>query len=87
MMVLSKKIHTFDGEVVGDIIIEFDKQRLTQQSFNMIMMFSDIIKDSGEIGSFELDIFNVTINKMEEIQNKLIGITDNWYTDKLLETK
>ena len=84
---LSKKIHTFDGEVVGDIIIEFDKQRLTQQSFNMIMMFSDIIKDSGEIGSFELDIFNVTINKMEEIQNKLIGITDNWYTDKLLETK
>jgi hypothetical protein len=33
-----------------------------------------IIKESGEIGEFELDIFKVIISHLEEYQNNLIKI-------------
>ena len=33
-----------------------------------------IIKDSGEIGEFEIDIFKVIISHLEEYQNNLIKL-------------
>ena len=58
----------------NDIIVEFDGTKLTQDSFNMLMQLPEIIKESGEIGSFELDIFRIEIKKMDEYQNTLIKI-------------
>ena len=49
----------------NNIVIEFDARYLTQQSFNIIQQLSDIIKESGEIGSFELDIFKIHIHNLE----------------------
>jgi hypothetical protein len=37
-------------------------------------MVSEIIKESGEIGSFELDIFRLNIKNMTEYQNNLIKL-------------
>jgi len=42
-----------------------------------------IIEDSGEIGQFEYDIFNITINSIESYENKLIDADDSWYLNKL----
>lgn len=58
----------------NDIIVEFDGTKLTQDSFNVIQQLSEIIKESGEIGSFELDIFRIEIKKMDEYQNTLIKL-------------
>jgi len=58
----------------NDITVEFDGAKLTQDSFNIIQQLSEIIKESGEIGSFELDIFKIEIKKMDEYQNTLIKI-------------
>jgi hypothetical protein len=58
----------------NDIIVEFDGTKLTQDSFNILMQLPEIIKESGEIGSFELDIFRIEIKKMDEYQNTLITI-------------
>jgi GT2 family glycosyltransferase len=58
----------------NDILIEFDALKLTQQSFNIITQLSDIITSSGEIGSFELDIFKITINSMTTYENDLIHL-------------
>ena len=68
--VLSTKWNDPQGE--NDIVVEFDVKQFTQQSFNIIQQFSEIIKEGGEIGEFELDIFKVTINSLTEYQKDLI---------------
>ena len=58
----------------NDIVIEFDATRLTNENFQLLQQFSGIIKDSGEVGKFELDIFTITINHLEEQQTQLIKL-------------
>jgi glycosyltransferase involved in cell wall biosynthesis len=57
-----------------DIIVEVNGNTFTQQDFNIIQQLNDIIKDNGEVGSFELDNLKITINSMDEYQNTLIKI-------------
>jgi glycosyltransferase involved in cell wall biosynthesis len=56
----------------NDIVIEFDATRLTNENFKLLMQMPSIIKESGEIGKFELDIFTIEINHLEELTNNLI---------------
>jgi hypothetical protein len=58
----------------NDIVVEFNATQLTQQNFQLLIQMSSIIKESGEVGEFELDIFKITINHLEEYQNNLIFI-------------
>lgn len=58
----------------NDIVIEFDATQLTQQNFQLLQQMPSIIKESGEIGEFEIDIFRITISNLEELQNNLIFI-------------
>jgi GT2 family glycosyltransferase len=59
-----------EGE--NDIVIEFDATQLTQQSFQLIQQLPDIIKESGEVGVFELGIFKIKIQNIWEYQNDLV---------------
>ena len=59
-----------EGE--NDIVVEFDATQLTQQSFQLLQQLPDIIKESGEIGEFELEIFKIKIQKIWEYQNDLV---------------
>jgi glycosyltransferase involved in cell wall biosynthesis len=68
--VLNTKWNDPQGE--NDIVVEFDAKQITQQSFEIIQQLSEILKESGEVGEFELDIFKVTINSLIEYQNDLI---------------
>ena len=68
--VLNTKWNDPQGE--NDIVLEFDAKQFTQQSFNIIQQLPEIIKESGEVGQFELDIFKITINSIQEYQNDLI---------------
>ena len=56
----------------NDIILEFDGRNFNQNSFNIIQNLSDIITESGEVGTFELDCFKITINSMETYEENLI---------------
>jgi len=58
----------------NDIVIEFDANQLNQQNFQLLTQMPKIIKDSGEVGEFEIDIFKIIINHIEEYQNNLIKI-------------
>jgi len=72
---LSKRIFCIGyNDPIGenDIVIEFDAIQLTQQSFQLLQQLPNIIKESGEIGKFELDIFTITIVSLIEYQNDLI---------------
>jgi len=71
---LKKKIHSYHIEASNDVIVEFDCTKLTPQNFQVIVNLSDILKDSGEIGEMEYDIFKITINKLKTYEKDLIEI-------------
>jgi glycosyltransferase involved in cell wall biosynthesis len=73
--ILNTKYNDPQGE--NDIIVEFDIKQFTQQSYNIMQQLPEIIKESGEVGSFELDIFKITINNLTEYQNDLICLKNN----------
>lgn len=72
---LLKRIYTIgynDPKLENDIVVEFDRNQFTQQSYNILQQFPEIIKESGEVGTFELDVFTITITSLTEYQNDLI---------------
>jgi len=58
----------------NDIVIEFDATQLNPQNFQLLTQMPSIIKDSGDVGEFEIDIFRIVISHLEEYQNNLIKI-------------
>ena len=76
---LDKKLHTdIPKNPIYDIKVVFDPRKFTQQSFNILQKLPDIIKDSGEEGQeFELDIFEISIDKMTEHQRNNIVCDSN----------
>jgi len=68
-----------------DIVVEFSWKDLTNNSFQILQKLHHIIKDSGEVGKFNLDIFIITINSLEEYQHKLVNMDDEWYYNKLIK--
>jgi len=57
-----------------DIIVTIDGNTFNQQDFQYIQQLNDIIKESGEIGEFQLGNLYIKINSLEEYQNDLIHI-------------
>ena len=57
-----------------DIIVEIDGNKFSQQDYQIIQQLNAIIKDSGEIGEFELGNLKITINSLKEYQNELVKI-------------
>jgi len=58
-----------------DIIVEFDANKLTQYSYNIITELSSILESSEiEVGEFELDIFKVKVNEVKTYENDLIHL-------------
>ena len=64
------------NNIVGnDIIVKFDANKLTQYSYQLITELSSILESSEiEIGEFELDIFNFTVNRLETYETELIKL-------------
>ena len=57
-----------------DIIVEINSTNFTQDDFQIITQLNEIIKDSGEIGQFNLGNLKITIKSLQEYQNDLIHI-------------
>ena len=70
---LYERIKYDGGEKSNDILIEMDGTTLTQEDFGVIQQLSEILKDSGEMGEFELGNLKITINSLTEYQNDLIN--------------
>jgi hypothetical protein len=71
---LSKKIHSQHIEPKNDVVIEFDCNLLTPENFQILVNLSDILKDSGEVGELELEIFKFKIKKLEDYSKDLINV-------------
>ena len=81
---LSKKLKRYEDPKVNDVIIEFDGNKLTNDSFEFFNMLQLMLEDSGQIGESEFNIFKLKIKKLKDYSKGLIDINDKWYTSKLL---
>jgi len=70
--VLNIKANDPTGE--NNIVIEFDAKQLTNQNFQLLQQLPEIIRESGDIGEFELDIFKIKINNLETYEHTLIKL-------------
>ena len=55
-----------------DIIVEFDCNQLTPDNFQTIVNLSEILKESGEIGVMEYEIFKFHIKSLKTYEKDLI---------------
>jgi len=67
MVISHNDIH---GE--NDIVVEMDSKRLNNMDIQYIQQLSQIIQESGEIGSFQLGNLKITINNLETYEKNLI---------------
>jgi len=71
---LNDRVYSIHAEKNNDILVRFDGKQLTNESFNFLTSLPDIIRDSGELGEFELDIFEITINSLKTYEEELIHV-------------
>ena len=69
---LTDKIHSIDSEKTNNVIVEFDAEKLTPQNFQIIVNLSEMLKDSGEVGKMEYDIFKFDIKSLDTYEKELI---------------
>ena len=69
---LDKKVLPINNEKNNEIIVSINGSKFTSQDFQIIQQLGEIIKDSGQIGKFELNNLSIEIFKMNEYQNDLI---------------
>jgi glycosyltransferase involved in cell wall biosynthesis len=69
---LNERIYSIDNEKNNDIIIKFNAGELNQERFEFITKLPWVLKESGEIGEMEYDIFKITINSLETYENENI---------------
>jgi glycosyltransferase involved in cell wall biosynthesis len=62
-----------DPSSENDIIVKFNANNVTQDKFEILSQLPNIIQESGEVGTFELDIFTVEIKAMTQNQHSLIN--------------
>jgi len=72
---LNERIKPFNNEKNNEILVTIDGSKFSQQDFQVIQQLSEILKDSGEIGSFELGNTHIDIIQMNTYENKLICVS------------
>lgn len=72
---LKDKIKNINDPHQNDILVYIDGLKITDYTLNIILKLPLIIKDSGDIGEFEVDNLKIKINSMKEYQNELIYLT------------
>ncbi len=71
---LSKKIHSDHIEPENDVVVRFNANALTQENFQILVELSSILKESGEVGEMEYDIFKFNIKKLDTYEKELINV-------------
>ena len=78
LYLLNERIRYIDSEKNNDILVKFDANLLTSELLNNFLLnLSDILDDSGELGNFQYEIFDISINSLKTYQNDLLKIENN----------
>lgn len=71
---LLNKMYGIEEDVTNDVLIRIDGKRINKFDIENIYEISSILKDSGEVGEFELGNLKITISQLKEYQDELIHL-------------
>ena len=69
---LSERIKPYDNEKNNEILVEIDGTTFSQEDFTTLQQLPKIIKDSGEVGEFQIGNIFISIVQMNEYQKNNI---------------
>ena len=69
-----KRVLNYNETCYDDILVEINAKSFTRQDNEVIQNLSEIIKDSGEIGEFELGNLKFIIKNLTTYETNLIKI-------------
>ena len=70
---LSDKIkHTHKNKPSNNIVVSFDAKQLNSNNFQVLVNLSEMLKDSGQLGHMEYDIFTFHIDSLKTYEKDLI---------------
>ena len=69
---MNAKFKPLSSKKENDILVEIEGRLFNQNDFQYIQQLSEIINDSGEIGSFNLGNLKITINSLNTYEKDLI---------------
>ena len=72
---LKKKIHSQHINPINGVVVRFDCNQLNSDNFQILVNLSDILKDSGELGTMQLEIFHFEIKSLDTYEKDLIKVT------------
>ena len=81
---LNERIKPLSAPKVNQILIEFDGLKFNNNHISLIYQMPEIIANSGQIGTFDLDIFKLDISEMYRYDSLLIKNTSVYYQGQLL---
>ena len=58
----------------NNVIVRFDARLLTPQNFQILVNLSQILKESGEVGEMELEIFKFNIESLDSYEKELVNV-------------
>ena len=59
-------------DVENDTMVEFNPKLLNSQNFKILVQLPKILQDSGKLGEFQLEIFNIFISSLKTYEKELI---------------
>ena len=73
---LSEKILPYiqGADPKNNILVRFNARYLTPQNFQILVNLSDILKESGEVGDMELEIFKFHVKSLDSYEQELINV-------------
>ena len=71
---LTEKILYHSQPTTNNVIVRFDARLLTPQNFQILVNLSQILKESGEVGEMELEIFKFNIKSLDSYEKELINV-------------
>jgi glycosyltransferase involved in cell wall biosynthesis len=67
-------INENDPEGENDVVVVFDGNHVTQQTFELLQRMSDIITGTNDTGEFEIDCLTIIVNSLETYEHNLIKV-------------
>ena len=83
---LSERVKQYNSPKTNQILIYFDGTKFTNDHVGLLYQFPEIVANSGQIGTFELDIFKLDISGMDRLDHQLIYNNSQYYTNQLLKS-
>ena len=72
-MDLKDRVKPYDNEKQNQILIDIDANLFNQQDFQYLSQLSEILKDSGAVGEFQLGNLKITIIALDTFEQNLIN--------------